>query len=669
MFRSLRWNSPWRIHYTATRFTSTLRDYQHDCISSILTELKIAKFNSLATSIATGGGKTVIFCSMIPQLLQLTNGYSGQKGIVILVHRTELAFQTIDTLKRFKIVDDDRIYLDMAGSKLENGQIDQTDSKPFVIVASIQSLSSKSCKRMSNYPFENIHTIIIDECHHAVSNSYLAVLDKFKSSSTHPPFILGFSATLTRHDKLPLNKVFQKIVYQKPIHELIDENYLCDVKWEKCNVGLNLNEIEVSTGKNSDYLLDSLADHVINDKINNIVLKTFIKLRGDHPEETKSVLAFCINIEHMQILKQIFNEYGIPAECVSAQTSSSDRQEILKRFKAGEIRILFNCSVFTEGTDIPNIDCIFMLRPTLSKPLLTQMVGRGLRLHTGKSHLKIIDFVDNQSLGLSFKGTLAGKSEPLIAGTGGLGGSGVNSHDKELPGEAEYIKLTDLKGIQDLLNDSKTTPINEARRNIAALNKRMELPFELIRYNLWVCILHSNTWYEIKISKNGLYKLESVTKFDSMRMGKRIVFDKKSTIIETKDFDELEEAFKNSVTSQETFKSLAKLQISQQLRMSTLKITQPQMKHLNEKIKKILRNQGKAALSVDKASDMVDTVIHSMNRWEASKLISQSIIGGKQVFELWLHRTIFNTVKKREKLTSEAFLESQRAKQETGWDQ
>lgn len=665
MFRSIRFLTG-IIRSWPRRSTSTLRDYQHECIDSIINELELGSFNSLATSIATGGGKTVIFCSMIPRLLRITRGNINKNGIIILVHRKELATQAIDTLKRFKIIDDDRIYLDMADSKLPIN-IAQ-GSRPFVIVGSVQSLSSKNCKRMEKYPYDKIHSVIIDECHHAVSNSYLSVLKNLESNTiSHPPFILGFSATLSRNDNIPLNLVFNKIVFQKQIHELINENYLCDVKWEKCNVGLNLNEIEVSTGKNADYLIESLADHVINDEINDIVVKTYLKLRHDFPNETKSVLGFCVNVEHMLVLKKIFLMNGIQAECVSGKTPALERESIVKRFKNGDIRILFNCAVFTEGTDIPNIDCIFMLRPTLSKPLLTQMVGRGMRLHHGKSYLRIVDFVDNQSLGLTFKGSLKGKSESLISGTGGMGGSRVNNHNLELPGEADYIKFTNLKGIEDLLNDSKTNPFTEIRKNISLLNKHIGLSFELIKYNLWVCVIHSHSWCDITITKKGEYKLDSVSKFDSMKMGKRVVFDKRSNIIITKDFDKLEQQFKQSIASQELFQTHKKVQTSQQSRMSALNITGPQQKFLCSKLNKVITDQAKPILSIDKTADMIDTVIASMNRWDASKLISHFTIGGKQVFEMWLHKNIFNNKKNREKVTDTTFIEKLKKKKETGW--
>lgn len=661
LFRSLATASP-------KTTPSALRDYQHQCIDSIVGELQKGTYHSLATSIATGGGKTVIFCSMIPRLLEIPKSSQEPskepQGVLILVHRKELATQAIDTLKRFHSVPHDRIYLDMAKSKLPPGI--ESDLRPFAIVGSVQSLNSSGCARMEQYPFNHIHTIIIDECHHAVSNSYLSVIDKIKSNSLAPPFILGFSATLSRHDKLPLNRVFQKIVFQKQIHELIGENYLCDVEWEKCNVGLNLSDIDVSPSKGGDYLLESLADHLITDDINDIVLKTYIKLTAEHPLSTKSVLVFCVNVEHMNVLKRLFNQNGINADCVSGQTPVHERESILQRFKAGEIRILFNCAVLTEGTDIPNIDCIFMLRPTLSKPLLTQMVGRGLRLHKGKTHLKIIDFVDNQSLGLTFKGSLKGKNESLLKGVGVSGSPKFNTRDISLPGEADYIKLTNLKGIKDMLESSSTNRFVEARATAAALGPLGSPPFELIRYNLWVSVLHSHAWFELSISRTGEYVLDSVSKFDTFRNGDRVMFNQRSNVITSRDHKEVTKQFRN-VCQQSTVKEHTQIQAGRRIRMSSLPATDPQIKLLEGKLEAVIYKQAKPMLDVKAACNTIRRTITELNRWDASQLISHYTIGGRQVLEFWLYKNVFNTEKKRATITNSAHMDSLRLQRETGW--
>lgn len=640
-----------------------LRDYQRDCVSSIINELSLGKYKSLAVSIGTGGGKTVTFSSLIPELIKIPHNarekqHVHRNGVLILVHRTELASQTIATLQRLGLKN---IYLDMSKSRPDFDQIEANPTEPFIIVGSVPSLARMGLKRMDQYPLDRFHSIIIDECHHSAAESYQNIISKFKNT-----FILGFTATLSRNDRKPLGKTFAKIVYEKPIHELIDGNYLVDFKWQKVNVGLNLDEIESNS---KDYLLDSLAQHVVTEEIHQIILKTFLKLQSKQNEMMNSVLGFCVNVEHMQILSKLFNANDIPSNYISGQTNPNDRASILEDFKSGKLKVLFNCGVFTEGTDIPNIDTILLIRPTKSKELLTQMIGRGLRLHHSKTFLHIIDFVDNQSLGLSFKGQLL-KEKPqsmlqLAGSTDGKGGPPIR--DMQLPGTAEYIKMSGSKTILDMLNESNVNHYRLIKSDIDKLNSHLGIQFDLLAYNTYVFILHPYQYFQLKVSKGPKYTLEVVRKFDRGIGENRKISRLTENLVTNGTIDEIISQMQK-LSQSDVFKESLNKQMNSMFQMRGKQITEKQSQYLIKKMSTLIQNQARPILNVSAAISKARTCVTQMDREQASRLISFSTIS-KSSLELWLQRNLFNTNAKRKAVTSQDYIDSMNRKMETGWDE
>ncbi|CCE64357.1 hypothetical protein TPHA_0H01510 [Tetrapisispora phaffii CBS 4417] len=366
-----------------------LRNYQQvaidKCVDSIANGIK-----KIGVSLATGGGKTVIFTNLIDQLKSRTPKNEGDKfRTLILVHRRELALQTINTIKNFS--HDINAQVEMGKYHCE---VEQAD----VIVGSVQSLLN----RLAKYNEKNIDLIIIDEAHHAVAKSYIKVVDTINSNGKIP--VIGFSATFERNDNKALSVMFDEIVYHKGIVEMIKENWLCEGLFTSVNVDVNLDDVEVSSC--NDFKLDSLSKVMNTEKINNIVVRTYLEER--QKENLKSTLLFAVDVAHVKYLCEEFRKFGINAEYVTGTTKVAERDRIINDFKNFKIEVLINCGIFTEGTDIPNIDCVLLCRPTKSRSLLVQMIGRGLRLHHSKKHCHIIDFVGVENVGVVSVPTLMG---------------------------------------------------------------------------------------------------------------------------------------------------------------------------------------------------------------------------------------------------------------------
>lgn len=373
------WYSKRLIHSFA------LRDYQQEAIDSIL-EASESGVKRQAIEMATGSGKTVVFSHLIP----LLKG-KGTKTLV-LEHTQELIAQSFDKITR--INPDLRVGIEMAESRARLNDD--------VIVASVQSLATN--KRFTKFNPDDFKTIIIDECHHAVAPTYQKILKHFKADTKNTNInVIGFTATLARADKQMLKAVFDRIVFQRSLATMIFNKELALFKASKLYFKrLNLSNVKM---KGKDYDPKALYNAVLKAGINEHLLLAYMELE----KEYKSTLVFCINVEHCREVCALLQKQGVDARYVTSKTSNSERKTIVEDFKQGKFPVLCNVTVFTEGTDIPNIDSIILARPTKLKPLMIQMIGRGLRLHKEKSHCHVVDLVGIMDENLELKAILEGK--------------------------------------------------------------------------------------------------------------------------------------------------------------------------------------------------------------------------------------------------------------------
>ncbi|KAG9553860.1 DEAD/DEAH box helicase-like protein, partial [Aureobasidium melanogenum] len=370
-----------------------LRSYQEECIEAVLRHLGRGQ-KRLGISLATGSGKTVIFSHLIERVPEPTHEATQT---LILVHRRELVEQAARHCQN--IYPDKMIEIEM-GSRHATGVADIT-------VASIQSIMSGD--RLSKFDPNRFKLVLVDEAHHIVATRYLDVLKHFRldeesqSPDNRCPALVGVSATFSRHDGLRLGAAIDEIVYHKDYLDMIEGDWLSTASFTTVQSGADLSKVR-SLGKKGDFQTGDLSQAVNNDETNQITVQAWLAKAQDR----KATLVFCVDLAHVSSLTAMFRRFGIDARFITSDTPKQIRTERLDAFKNGEFPVLLNCGIFTEGTDIPNIDCVLLARPTKSRNLLVQMIGRGLRLHPGKEDCHVIDMVASLETGIVTSPTLFG---------------------------------------------------------------------------------------------------------------------------------------------------------------------------------------------------------------------------------------------------------------------
>lgn len=184
--------------------------------------------------------------------------------------------------------------------------------------------------------------------------------------------------------------------------DMIDENWLSDLLFTTVEMKADLSR--VGAGANGDFKTAALSKAINTEGTNELVVKAWMA----KAKERASTLIFCVDLSHVSNLTAVFRKYGIDAQFVTGDTPPRIRSARIDAFREGGFPVLLNCGVFTEGTDIPNIDCVLLARPTKSRNLLVQMIGRGMRLHKGKTNCHVIDMVAALSTGVVSTPTLFG---------------------------------------------------------------------------------------------------------------------------------------------------------------------------------------------------------------------------------------------------------------------
>ena len=346
-----------------------LRPYQSDAVHQCFRLWEKSVLNLLGVA-AVGAGKTIIASTIMKLHLN-----SPEKRVLFLAHREELLGQTVEKLA---LIDNQIV----AG--IEQGR-NVCPPNAQVMVASIATV--KNIQRLARWsPLKNISLVIIDECHHSTAATYADVLEEI-SKQNPARHLLGITATPIRMDGESLSLIFDALAFRVDMPELLDLGYLCPIRGLTIRTNTSIENVPVSA--DGDYDPDKLAEAVDTEARNRVIVQSYLA-RG----ESRPAIVFVASVRHAEHVAVEFRKHGIAAQAVTGQQKKEERRKIIEAYSRGELQVLTNCAVLTEGFDAPRTACVVAARPTRSPVTYPQQIGRGLRLNTSKRDCLVIDLVD-----------------------------------------------------------------------------------------------------------------------------------------------------------------------------------------------------------------------------------------------------------------------------------
>lgn len=347
----------------------TLRAYQREAIDSARAAFQAGQRSTLVV-LPTGAGKTVIFA----EIARLSALRGGRGAVLVLAHRRELIDQARAKIQR--AAPDARV-------DVEQGR-HRADRAADVVVASVPTLSRG--KRLGTWPRDAFSLIVVDEAHHALAASYRRILDHFGRAR-----VLGFTATPDRGDGGSLAEVFQSVAYSRSMLDLIRDGHLVPLRARTVHVdAFDLEGVQLVGG---DFDGAGIAAALGEPG----VIEALADLLVEH-HEGRATLVFVAGVDRAHELAEALEARDAGgAVAVDGTTPDEERAAAFDAFQAGAVRFLVNVGVATEGTDLPRCACVAVARPTMSRPLLVQMVGRGLRLFDGKADCLVLNFAPSNA--------------------------------------------------------------------------------------------------------------------------------------------------------------------------------------------------------------------------------------------------------------------------------
>lgn len=336
-----------------------LRPYQEEAKNAIFEQWKNGTRRTLLV-LPTGCGKTIVFAKVTEDCVRHGN------RVLVLAHRGELLDQAADKIRKTTGL----------GCAVEKAEESCQGSWFRIVVGSVQTLMRE--KRLNQFPEDYFNTIIVDEAHHCISDSYQRVLQHFPEAN-----VLGVTATPDRGDMRNLGQYFESLAYEYTLPRAIKEGYLSPIKALTIPLKIDMSSVGVQAG---DFKAGEIGTAL------DPYLESIAEEMKKYCQDKKTVV-FLPLVKTSQKFRDILNDHGFRAAEVNGD--SQDRAEILRDFEAGKYNVLCNSMLLTEGWDCPSVDCIVVLRPTKVRSLYCQMVGRGTRLFPGKDHLLLLDFLWN----------------------------------------------------------------------------------------------------------------------------------------------------------------------------------------------------------------------------------------------------------------------------------
>ena len=355
-----------------------LRDYQTEALERIERAAARGVRRQLGVA-ATGLGKTVMFTALARQM--------GVRTLVI-AHRDELIEQAAAKVSE-------------VWPEVEVGIVkgDRDEVNAHVVVASVQTLARpRRLARVIGEAVDHVEQflidinprpafglVVVDEAHHAAADSYRTVLAALRCGEPDGPLLLGVTATPDRGDGRGLDDLFDEVTFAYDLRWGIAREYLSDLRGVRVQLAADMRQLRTRGG---DYDAGQAGQMLEDSNAPDLIVRAWL----EHAPGRRT-LVFTPTVATAISVAEQFKANGVAAGTVDGGMDIDTRRDMIAAFKAGTIDVLVNCQVLTEGFDEPRTDCVVVARPTKSRALYTQMVGRGTRLHPDKTDCLIIDVV------------------------------------------------------------------------------------------------------------------------------------------------------------------------------------------------------------------------------------------------------------------------------------
>ncbi|WP_290636713.1 DUF3427 domain-containing protein [Aquisalimonas sp.] len=326
-----------------------------------LSETREAGFRRGLVVMATGLGKTFLAAFDARQM--------GAKRVLFIAHREEILLQAEATFQRV-----------LPRARVGQYYADQRDEEADMVFASVQTLHRQA--HLRRFARDHFDYIVVDEFHHATASTYRRLLQHFA-----PRFLLGLTATPDRSDQADILALCDdNLVYTRNLFDGVQSNLLCPFSYY--GIFDEYVDYEEIPWRNGRFDADTLSTRLAT------LARARHALREWRDKAGSRTLAFCVSTSHADFMADQFAGAGIPAVAVHSR-SAINRHDALEQLRDGSMQVIFSVDLFNEGVDVPDIDTVMMLRPTESKILFLQQIGRGLRPAPNKERLTILDFIGN----------------------------------------------------------------------------------------------------------------------------------------------------------------------------------------------------------------------------------------------------------------------------------
>ena len=336
-----------------------LREYQQEALDSLAAMRQNRETIALLYH-ATGTGKTVT---------AVMDAKRCGGRVLFVTHTMELVNQAYNTFRD--------LWPEVSVGKFADNL---KEPNAHVVCGSIQSVALN----LDQFREDAFDYLIIDEAHHASADTYQKVLSYFK-----PQFTLGLTATPERADDINILDIFKNTAHKLDIKTAVEIGALVPVRCIRIHTNIDMTKVRFNSVQ---YNIRDLDVKICVTERNQLIVDIWLDYVRD-----KRTVVFCASVKHAEQIAELFRAAGVAAIAVSGSMKTSERNEQLAKFASGEIKVLCACDLLNEGWDCPQTEVLFMARPTMSKVLYTQQLGRGMRTSEGKDHLMVFDFVDNAS--------------------------------------------------------------------------------------------------------------------------------------------------------------------------------------------------------------------------------------------------------------------------------